>query len=269
MDRGSPPAPGRVLSSVRNAARVLKTFRDRPELGITELSRELGLGKSTAHRLVTTLCAEDLLYRDPYTGRYRLGPVMLELGSAADADADLHAAAGAPMHHLRSTTGETVHVAVLEGRVVVYVERLESPHMLRIFQQVGRRVWAHCTSSGKTLLAFLPPAGLDELLDGWDLPAKTPHTITDHGALRTELAGIRRQGFSRNVSESEVGVVSVAAPIRDRHGRVVAALSVAGPAPRMDLITEEVTARVIESAAETSRRMGYREQHEQAQTIRL
>ena len=255
MDRTRPSG---VLSSVRNAARLLKVFADRPEMGITDLSRELGLGKSTVHRLVTTLCAEDLLYRDSYTGRYRLGPAMLELGSAADADTDLHAAVVAPMDHLRSLTGETVHVAVLEGREVVYVERLESPHMLRIFQQIGRRNSAHRTGCGKALLAFLPPHKLDAVLTGWDLPAKTPHTITDHCRLRSELDGIRRDGYSRNVSESEVGVVSVAAPIRDRTGRVVAAISVAGPTTRMDPVMGEITGQVIESAAQTSRRMGYR-----------
>lgn len=252
-----------VLSSVRNAARLLKVFAHRPEMGITNLSRELSLGKSTVHRLVTTLCAEDLLYRDSYTGRYRLGPAMLDLGSAADADADLHAAVVAPMHHLRSITGETVHVAILEGREVVYVERLESPHMLRIFQQVGRRNSAHRTGCGKALLAFLPPNKLNAVLDGWDLPAKTPHTITDHSLLRSELEDIRREGYSRNASESEVGVVSVAAPIRDRDGSVAAAISVAGPAPRMDPIMDEITRQVIESAAQTSKRMGYRTgQHE-------
>ena len=130
--------------------------------------------------------------------------------------------------------------------------------MLRIFQQVGRRNSAHRTGCGKALLAFLPPNKLTAVLDRWDLPAKTPHTITDHSLLRSELANIRREGYSRNVSESEVGVVSVAAPIRDRTGRVVAAISVAGPAPRMDPVMSEITGQVIDSAAQTSKRMGYR-----------
>lgn len=246
----------RTLSSVGNAARLLKQFTAaQRDLGVTELANRLGVGKSTVHRLLTTLEEERLVERDPDSGRYRLGLAMLELGAAASSPTDLHQAVLMPMSVLRIRTGETVQTAVLDGRKVVYVERLESPNTLRLFLEVGRRNDAHCTGTGKCLLAHLEAEQLDRLLDGWELPAKTPHTITEHGRLRRELKEIRSRGYAVNAHESEVGVISVAAPIRART-RVVAALSVAGPSGRLEPVLSRLTQWLIEAAATTSRRLG-------------
>ena len=151
-----------TLSSVRNAARLLKEFGgpDR-ELGVTELSRRLGIGKSTAHRLLNTLAEERLLEQDPDTGLYRLALTMHELGASVQAATDLHTAASPVLDQLRNMTKETIQVAVLDGRHVVYIERRESPQTIRLFGRVGHRNHAYCTSTGKVLLAFLPPAELD------------------------------------------------------------------------------------------------------------
>lgn len=247
-----------TLSSVTNAARLLKQFstKDR-ELGVSELARRLNLGKSTVHRLVTTLAAEHLLARDTETGKYRLGLAMYDLGSAVASHLDLHEAVIVPMERLRNLTRETVQVSVLDGREVVYVERLDSPNMLRLFLEVGRRNAAHSTSTGKVLLAHLPGSDLKRLLDGWELEAKTPHTITDRTRLTKELQTVRRQGFARNMHESEEGVLSVAAPIRNRLSQVVAAMSVAGPDARIQPAMAEITQGVVEAAAIASRRLGF------------
>ena len=248
-----------LLTSVRNAARLLKQFstRDR-ELGVSELARRLDLGKSTVHRLLSTLTAEHLLDQDPLTGKYRLGLAMHDLGAAVATHLDLHEAVIAPLEQLRNTTSETCQVAVLDGREVVYVERLDSPQTLRLFLEVGRRNDAHSTSTGKCLLAFLPDSELDRALDGWSLAAKTPHTITDHRRLRSALKDIRKQGYAWNLHESEVGVLSVAAPIRNLAGRVIAAMSAAGPETRMEPAMRPVTQAVIQAAAQASRRLGWR-----------
>jgi len=247
-----------VLSSVRNAARVLKQFSTRErEFGVSELARRLALGKSTVHRLVSTLTAEHLLEQNPENGKYRLGLAVYDLGAAVATHLDLHEAVTPPMERLRNATGETVQVAVLDGRQVVYVERLDSPHTLRLFLDVGRRNWAHSTATGKCLLAYLSGVELDRLLDGWDLVRLTPHTITDPMRLRKELGAIRRQGHATNLSESEVGVLSVAAPIRNAGGSVAAAMSVAGPAARMDPLLDRITTGVVEAAAIASRRLGH------------
>ncbi len=249
-----------VLTTVRNALRVLKVFRDASgDLGVSDLARRVDLGKSTVHRLVTTLTAEGFLTQDPATGRYRLGLVLAELGAAATIDKNFHAAAIGPLEELWKLTGETVQLALLDGREVVFVERIESPNTLRLFNEVGRRNWAHASGTGKVLLAFLPSDELDRLLDGWKLPALTPHTITDPAALREELDRVRARGYSQNINEASVGIVSVGAPIRDATGRAVAAVSSAGPALRLHAAVMESHAGAVLAAAEAiSRNLGWR-----------
>jgi DNA-binding IclR family transcriptional regulator len=151
-----------------------------------------------------------------------------------------------------------VQVAVPDGREVVYVERLDSPQTLRLFLEVGRRNSAHSTSTGKVLLAFRPEQELEKLLRGWKLAAKTPRTITDQDRLRSELARVRRQGYAVNEEESELGVSSVAAPIRDASGAVIAAVSAAGPTTRMRPALTEMILAVEEAAAGASYRLGFR-----------
>jgi DNA-binding IclR family transcriptional regulator len=248
------------LSSVRNAARVLCAFTpsDR-DLGVSELAARLGLAKSTVHRLLSTLALEGLIEKDAASGRYRLGLRLYELGSIVGDHLDLHEVVAGPIDELRNATGETVHVAILDGPEVVYIARRESPHTLRLFGRVGHRNHAHCTSTGKVLLAHLSAGERDAVLAGFDFPAHTRFTITDRDRLETELEAIRTRGWGTNVNESELGVNSVAAPIRDAGGRVVAAISVAGPGPRF---TPEVMRRVaneVVRAAETiSGRLGWR-----------
>lgn len=247
-----------TLGSVANAARVLKSFTAvEREWGVSDLARHLCIAKSTAHRLLATLTDEGLLEQDADTGRYRLGLAIFDLAAAVQSF-DLHEAALTPMTELRNRSGETVQVAVLDGREVVYVERLDSPNTLRMFLEVGRRNWAHCTGCGKALLAFAPPDVLDRTLKGWDLPAKTDHTIVDHATLRADLTESRRRGYAQNLHESEVGVISMAAPIRDGTGRTVAALSVAGPSDRLEPFELQLAQATMETAAVISRRLGYR-----------
>jgi DNA-binding IclR family transcriptional regulator len=247
-----------TLGSVANAAKVLKAFTpNQREWGVSDLARQLDIAKSTAHRLLATLTDESLLEQDPRTGRYRLGLAAFDMAAAAQST-DLHEAVLSPMTELRNRSGETVQVAVLDGREVVYVERLDSPNTLRLFMEVGRRNSAHSTGCGKALLAFAPADQLDRLLAGWTPEAKTPHTITQIDKLRTELAETRRRGYAINRRESEAGVVSVAAPIRDASTRTVAAISVAGPAERLEPHEFQLAQATMEVAATVSRRLGYR-----------
>ena len=249
---------GGGLSSVRDAARVLKAFTSRHRVyGVTELARLLDLSTSSVHRILATLEAEHLIEHEPATNKYRLGLAVYDLAGAMSTGYDLSEALLPPMTVLRNRTGETVQTAVLDGREVVYIERLDSPHTLRLFLKVGRRNWAHCTSTGKVLLAHLPADRIDRVLRGWELPAVTPHTITDHELLRKALAEIRDAGYGENQSESEVGVASIAAPIRDGTGHVIAALSVAGPSTRMDPELQALRFAVMEAAATASRRLGH------------
>ncbi|MEI6360981.1 MAG: IclR family transcriptional regulator [Actinomycetes bacterium] len=248
------------LSSVASAARLLKEFAgDRQEMGVTEAARRLGLGKSTAHRLLNTLTEERLLERDPRTGAYRLGLAMYVLGRSVSTYSVLHEVCVPVMDQLRAATKAAVQVSVLDGREVVYVERRETAATLRMFGRIGHRFEANCTGSGKLLLAFLPVEQLDVLLDGWDLATRTEQSVADPAVLRAQLAEIRERGWAENFSETESEVGSVAAPIHDADGAVVAAISVV--VPTEDLTRDSLkrySRPCMDAAAAISRRLGYR-----------
>jgi IclR family transcriptional regulator, KDG regulon repressor len=248
--------PSWELGSVRNAARLLKEFsRTDRELGVSELARRLDLATSTVHRLLATLAAERLLERAP--GGYRLGLALFDLGASVAPHLDLHEAALPVMATLRATTGETVQLAVLDGLESVYIDRLESPHTVRIFSRVGTRLPAHTTSTGKALLAALPADELDRRLVGWRPVRHTPFTIVYETVLRARLQEIARRGWAENREESRVGVVSVGAPVHGADRTVIAALSVAAPTDRAAPdVLRRIRAAVLDAAAVISRRLG-------------
>ncbi|MBN9099000.1 MULTISPECIES: IclR family transcriptional regulator [unclassified Pseudonocardia] len=245
------------LGSVRNAARLLKEFsRTDRELGVSELARRLGLATSTVHRLLATLTAEKLLEKAP--GGYRLGLALHDIGANVSPYLDLHEAALPVMATLRHSTGETVQLAVLDGLESVYIDRLESPHTVRIFSRVGTRLPATTTSTGKVLLAALAPEELDARLQGWTPHRITPFTIVDEGTLRARLQEIAERGWADNREESRVGVLSVGAPVHGADGAVVAALSVAAPTDRSGPAQHRrIRTAVVEAAAVISRRLGH------------
>ena len=247
------------LSSVANAARVLKSFSARnPTWGVSGLAEELGLSTSTVHRLLSTLADEGVLDQDETSGKYRLGLSVFDMAAAMPKQRTLHEAVLVSMTELRHRTGETVQVGVLDRSEVVYVERLDSPNTLRVFSQLGRRAAVHRTSSGKAIVAFLARGERDRLLNGLTLDRATEFTITDPVKLREELALTRRRGYAENRQESELGVVSVAAPIRDASGDAVAALSLAGPAERMDEKRDTYAEAVMVLSRTVSTQMGWR-----------
>jgi IclR family transcriptional regulator, KDG regulon repressor len=257
--RARPAGGTQTLTSVANAARLLREFgRGDPQLGVSELARRVGIAKSSAHRIVHTLAREGLLERVDETGAYRLSLTMQMLGATAQAASSLHSAATAALDQLRNLSRETVHLAVLDGLEVVYVERRESPGAVQTFGRIGNRGSAHSTGSGKVLLAFLPPDELERRLAGARLARRTPYTITSKDQLRAELLRVRAQGWAENVNEAMIGFASVAAPIRNRAGEVVAAVSVAGPVQRLSGDSLRRFARpVSECAALISRRLGW------------
>ncbi len=252
------PTSGR-LSSVRNAARLLKEFsRTDRELGVTQLARRLGLAVSTTHRLLTTLTDEGLLERGQAPGTYRLGLGMYELGVTVFPNLDLHDAARPVLASLRQSTGETVQMGVLDQLDVVYLERLESPQTLRIFHHVGHRMPAHATSTGKVLLAHLPAEVLRQRLLDWRPVRLTPHTIVDVGLLLDELSRVAQRGWAQNIEESRLGAASVGAPIRDENGSVIASVSVVAPISRAREALRRHRVAVVDAAGVISSRIGDR-----------
>jgi IclR family transcriptional regulator, acetate operon repressor len=200
---------------------------------VSEASAELGTAVSTAHRLLAMLAYHGLVVQDPDSKAYKAGHVLLRIGLSSVHSLDIRTLLRPYVEELRDETGETVHVAVLQGDQVLYIDCAESPMALRVASRVGTLVPAHCTSLGKAWLACESDDFLRGLYPSPKLPALTPDSITSRAALMTELGEVRRVGYSHNEGESEVGVGSISCAVRDRHGKPVAGISVAVPLARM------------------------------------
>ncbi|MFZ3557389.1 MULTISPECIES: IclR family transcriptional regulator [unclassified Streptomyces] len=253
---------GRLVPAVTRALDILELFLDGDgTLSAPDIVRKLQLPRTTVHELVTTLAARQYIVQVPgQPGRYRLGVRPYQLGSRYAEQLDLAAEGQHVARDVAETCDETVHVAILEGTDVIYIAKVDSTHAVRMVSAAGRRLPAHCTSVGKMLLASLPEAELSARIpDDADLVAMTENSITDPAALRTHLVGVRERGIAVESRESNTDVSCVAAPVRDRTNRVVAALSISVPMIRWsDAREEELAGLAAKGAADLSERLGHR-----------
>jgi IclR family transcriptional regulator, KDG regulon repressor len=256
---GGPGAGEKRLSSVATAIALLKSFsEDEVDIGVSTLARRLGIAKSTVHRLATTLVSEGMLEQNPENGKYRLGIALFGLGALVRRRMDVSTEAKPYLFDLRETTGETVHLAILDRAEIMYVYNLESMQAIRMRSDIGVRKPASCTAEGLAILAFQPAAVIDDLL-ARGLKARTPKTNTDPDRFRRALAGVRERGYAIEDEESEVGMRSLAAPVRNGAGEVVAAVGVAGPVQRLpDEALASFAPHVLKTADAISVRLGYR-----------
>ena len=251
--------------SLERGLAILSAFgSDRSTIGVSELSRELGLSRSTTHRYIATLTSLGYLQQDAETKRYRLGPRVLDLGFAAINSMDIREISVPHLQALSDATGFTVNMAILDGPDVVYIERCRTSRsgqrQIDLNLHVGSRLPAYCTGLGKALLAFLPEERFEEILDQADLVARGPNTITGRAALRAEMARVRATGLAVNNEELAYGLRSIAAPIRSRSGDVVAALNLAvhRSMVSMDDLIERYGPTVKRTADVISAEIGYR-----------
>jgi IclR family pca regulon transcriptional regulator len=261
-----PESAGRSQSLERGLT-ILSSFSEtRPLLGVADLARAVGLNKSTAHRYIATLAALGYVQQDPDTRKYRLGPRVVDLGFAAINSMEITRIAARHMQALSDETGYTVNLAVLDGTDIVYIERRRSAREgqfgIDLNLHIGSRLPAYCTSMGKVLLAYQPPDDLHVLLDRVDLARRGPKTITAREALNAALRRIRQAGVAVNDEELAPGLRSIAAPIRDGAGRVVAAMNIAVHLSiwnaSVDSIMQRLEPPLRRTAEEISVRMGYR-----------
>ncbi|KQR50674.1 hypothetical protein ASF88_15625 [Leifsonia sp. Leaf336] len=211
---------------------IADAFERGDELTLSEVARRAGLPVSTAHRLLGEWVAWGGLLRGD-DGRYRVGMKLWRLGARQPTARKLREAARPYLDDLLEATGEHVHLAVREGLGAVYLERLSGAGAIRVISDVGTRLPLHATGVGLVLLAYAPPGTLEEVLA--QHPRKfQPNTLTTEKQLRARLASIRATGVSRSVEELTRGAFSVAAPVRDAAGDVVAAVSIIAHAERAD-----------------------------------
>jgi len=227
-------APSRYLvPSVQRAARILRAVSSSGRaVGVSELSRHLDLPKSTVFRIVLTLESEGLLQRVD-GDRYRVGVLAFEIGCAYATRLDLESAFRRIARQLVRDHNETVQLAILAGRDILYIGREECSQPVRLVSTLGARLPAHATGLGKALLAALPEAELETLYPDGRLPQLTPNTLSSLPALLAELDRTRQRGWAHDREEAALGLQCVGSAIRNGDGPAVAAISIALPSQRM------------------------------------
>lgn len=253
---GDAPESASTVQSVDRAVTIMEILARTGEAGVTEISGELGVHKSTAFRLVAALERRGLVEQVEGRGKYRLGMGLLRLAGATTARLDVVQEARPISRKLAADTGETVNVAVLADRSALYLDQVAGSSALQSHNWVGQHIPLHATANGKVLLLGLDGERQSEMLGR--LQAYTDHTITTRDRLRKELAQVREQGYAVAVDELEVGLAAIAAPVHNAHGDVIASMSVSGPTFRLTSERiDQIIPTLVEAAAEVSHRLGW------------
>ena len=240
-------------TAVERALNILEAAAQRRQ-GLTnaEISRKLGIPKSSASYILRTLEKRGYLRREAETGRYRLGLKILSLGGDAQSNLDIAEIALPFMRTLSEKIHMTVHLAVLDQGEAVYIEKVEAPGFFKVNTWVGRRMFLHSTSVGKCLLAWLPKHDIESMVKQQGLKKRTPRTITSITRLLSDLEHVKQSGFAVDDEENSLGARCLGAPIFDSMGNVTAALGASGTLTQ----TEEANMpRISDALKETARRI--------------
>lgn len=245
-----------VLQSVQNGLQILQLFTiEKPVWGMTEIVNALQLNKSTVSRLVSDLTAEGFLQKE---GRkHSLGFSLLSMSGVVTSNLEIHRESKYILKKLVSELEETAHIAILEGTEITYIHKIECSNPVKLLSSIGKKNPVTCTSAGKVLLAFKKKNLIDSIIvNGFSRWG--PNSLTDPEQFKSQLSQIKKQGYSICINEMHDNSVSIAAPVRDYTGDVVAALSVVGPRDRTpDDKINRFTECIIASANEVSERLGY------------
>ena len=231
---------------------------EKPSWGVTELSCKLNLPKSTIYRILHSLKEEGFLIQDLKDNKYSLGLNFFELGSIVIGSMELHEKARPILRELVKATDETVHLTVLNGAEVIYIDKIESTQSFQMYSKLGRRAPAYCTGVGKALLAYLPEKDIDELFKDKKLIAYTKNTITDLDKLKEELKIIHQRGYAIDNEEINYGLKCVAAPIKNYTGKTIASISISGSPENFK---QKGISSIIKVAQKLSLSLGYNDKY--------
>jgi len=247
---GPGPRKSKPVGVLTKTLRIIDLLHEsHSPVPLHEIATQAGINKSTALRLLTHLESERYFQRDE-KGCYSLGPKLLRLGSEYKVQVPLREMAREALWDLWRITRETVNLAVLDSLDVVYIDSLESPHEFRLVSNTGTRAVLYRTALGKALLAFQPPEQRERLTKALRFQVFTPHTLTSAAQLTREIKAIRQAGYAVDHEESVLGLRCIAAPILDRRGVAVAALSISGPTSRITSQNTEALAEAVKAAAQ-------------------
>ena len=250
------------IQTVSNALRVLEMFSEQDEIGVSDLSRRLSLHKNNVFRLLATLEENGYIEQSARSERYRLGTGCLELGRSFARGNSLLRSARPILEELSRSLAETVHIASLRGGEVIHLDAEVPGQLITTASRVGLRLPAQNTAIGKVLLAGLDAQAREEFVSGLvedhRMAGLTPNSITDPHKFVEHLSSVALQGFAVDMEECEAGLRCVAAPVLNDGGKVVAAISVSGPAFRLseDHLLGAVGPAVVDAAERLSRNLG-------------
>ncbi|MGF7396456.1 IclR family transcriptional regulator [Thermoanaerobacterium thermosaccharolyticum] len=250
------------IKSVAKALAIIDYLASKnSDVPLSQISRDLNIAKSTAHGLITTLKDFGYIEQSQFTGNYKLGIHLFELGSKVANTLDVFNIASPYIRQLVESIGETVHLAILDKGEVLYIDKRESSRSIRISSQIGIHLPAHCTGVGKVLLAYLPIEEIREIIRNHGLTKYTKNTITDFDSLKEELEKIRECGYAVDNEEFMDGLKCIAAPIFNSKGNVEASLSISGPVSRMNGCEyDKAIKSILEVTMTISRLLGYRKE---------
>lgn len=248
----------RNIQSLERAVTILDNLLNKPQgEKLTIIAQELGLSKSTTFGLVSTLENLGLLHQSSQSGKYMLGIKLLTYGDVIRNSIRLPDMANSMMEKLANRFGENVHLAILDDGSVLYLGTVTTSNSMQVVVHIGGRAPFYSTSLGKVLVAALPDDKVDELLDNTELIPRTKNTICDKNVFRAEIQKVRAQGYASERDEGEIGIACFAAPIRNRVGDVIAAISIAQPTARLEQRDpQEIVHALLETAREISNTCG-------------
>lgn len=261
-DSMTKPKSDYTIQTVSNALRVLEVFQDEEEIGVSDLSRRLGLHKNNAFRLLATLEESGYIEQSTRSERYRLGASCLELGQAFINSNPLLCSARPVLEDLAIELGETVHIAVLQDFEVVHLDGEQPRQLVLTALRVGQRLPIHATALGKALLGCGPSRQREqfeeEVIGTRGLERRTESTIVDRDKFFEHLNSVALKGYAVDIEECEHGMSCVAAPVIDGNGRVPAAISVSGPSFRLgpDELMGKAATAVTAAADRISQHLG-------------
>lgn len=235
---------------------LLATSRE--GLGVTEIGQKIDLHKSTVYRLLTALLDRGYIEKDPKTSTYKIGLKFIEISGLFLKKLELKTEALPFMRQLAEKVGQPVHLAILEGTDVIYIEKVELVNSIRMYSQIGRRVPVYCSAIGKILLTGLTPEHFTEVLESIKFEKLTSNTVVSKEDLIHELDGVKAKGWAVDNEEHENNIRCIAAPIFDYTGKIIAAVSVSGDSRIINQESDlEIAGYVIDVAGNISKRMGY------------
>jgi IclR family transcriptional regulator, KDG regulon repressor len=247
------------IQVIDRAALILDCFGfDHQELSVSEIGAKTELHRSTAHRILMALEYNDLIQQNPDNGKYRLGIKLFRLGHQAVSHLDLREICRPFLARIMSETKETVHLAVLDENQVLYLDKVEGPHALRMPSRVGRHIPTYCTSLGKAMLSCLDEKEVKGILGKQAFTAYTANTVKNVEQLLADVRAVHKRGYAVDNEEIEIGLRCVGAPIRDHTGAMVGAISAAAPSARLaEKKIPRVGRLVMAVAEEISEQLGY------------